>query len=258
MRVTIIGSGNVGYHLSQRLKEVGHQIVQMYSRTTTKVVRVARVVDAMPIDRFSALTGDADLYIIAVKDDAIQEVAQKMSKYLPVLARVVHTSGTVSSEVLMPYFKNNGVFYPLQSFSIARLPDFSNLPILVYAGQKEIQTSLEKFARTVSPKVYVINDEERAKLHVTAVLVNNFTNHLFAIAEDILAQENLPNEILLPLIQETVKKIEHIPAKTAQTGPAKRNDQITIQRHLQFLEKYKAYQEVYEVLSESLMEMYRK
>ena len=258
MKITIIGSGNVGYHLSQRLKEVGHTIYQIFSRKTTKVLRISRIIGANPIDNLSSLRADADLYIIAVKDDVIGLVAEKMRKKLPGDTWVVHTSGSVSSTVLAPHFNNYGVFYPLQTFSISRMADFLNIPILIDSNKELMKNKLHQLAETVSPKVYHINDEQRAKLHVTAVMVNNFTNHLYAIAEDILRKEELPMEVLIPLIQETSKKVSLFPAKDMQTGPARRGDEATIQRHLDFMDNHEEYKEVYEVLTASLKRMYDK
>ncbi len=256
MKISIIGAGNVGYHLSQRLKEVGHQISQIFSRQTNKAVRVSRIIGAVPIDNISSLQPDAQLYIIAVKDDAIATVAEKMRKKLPGNTWVVHTSGSTPSDVLAPHFNNYGVFYPLQTFSINRMADFLNIPILVDSNKELMKNRLFQLAETVSSKVYLINDEQRAKIHVTAVMVNNFSNHLYSIAEDILRKEELPMEILIPLIQETSKKISMFPAKEMQTGPAIRGDEKTIQRHLKFLEQYNGYQEVYQMMTESLQKMY--
>lgn len=258
MKITIIGSGNVGYHLSQRLKEVGHTIVQIFSRKTNKVIRISRIVGASPIDNLSSLQSGANLYIIAVKDDAIGIVAEKMRKKLSGNTWVVHTSGSVPSTVLAPHFNNYGVFYPLQTFSINRIADFLNIPILIDSNKELMKNRLLQLAETISPKVYSINDEQRAKLHVTAVMVNNFTNHLYAIAEDILRQEELPMEVLIPLIQETSNKVSLFPAKEMQTGPAARGDENTIERHLEFLDQYEQYKQVYEVLTDSLRKMYSK
>ncbi|MGK0388196.1 MAG: putative short-subunit dehydrogenase-like oxidoreductase (DUF2520 family) [Maribacter sp.] len=258
MKITIIGSGNVGYHLSQRLKEVGHTISQIFSRKTTKVLRISRIIGAIPIDNLSSLQADADLYIIAVKDDVIGLVAEKMRKKLPENTWVVHTSGSVPSTVLCPYFNNYGIFYPLQTFSISRMADFLNIPILIDSNTELMKDRLHQLAETVSPKVYHINDEQRAKLHVTAVMVNNFTNHLYAIAEDILQKEELPMEVLIPLIQETSNKVSLFPAKDMQTGPARRGDEDTIQRHLDFMGNHEEYKEIYEVLTASLKRMYEK
>ncbi len=258
MKITIIGAGNVGYHLSQRLKEVGHTISQIFSRQTNKAVRIARILEASPIDNISSLTPDANLYIIAVKDDAIGLVAEKMRKRLPGNTWVVHTSGSTPSTVLAPHFNNYGIFYPLQTFSINRLADFLNIPILIDSNKELMKNRLHQLAETVSPKVYSINDAQRAVLHVTAVMVNNFTNHLYSMAEDILRQEELPMETLIPLIQETSKKVSLFPAKEMQTGPAVRGDVDTINRHLEYLEKFEDYKKVYEVMTASLKEMHGK
>ncbi|MGB1217651.1 MAG: NAD(P)-binding domain-containing protein, partial [Saprospiraceae bacterium] len=124
MKITVIGAGNVGYHLSQRLKEMGHTIVQVFSRRTDKVLRISKIVGAEPIDNLASVNGKADLYILAVKDDAIGLVAEKLAKKLHKTAWIVHTSGATPSTILAAHFYNYGIFYPLQTFSIARMPDF--------------------------------------------------------------------------------------------------------------------------------------
>ncbi len=256
MKITIIGAGNVGYHLSQRLVEVGHVVPQIFSRQTNKAVRISRIIRANPIDNISSLQDNSNLYIIAVKDDAITSVAEKMRKRLPGNTWVVHTSGSTPSTVLAPHFNNFGIFYPLQTFSINRMADFLNIPILVDANKELMRNKLFQLAETVSPKVHFINDEQRAKVHVNAVMVNNFTNHLYSIAEDIMRKEELPMEVLIPLIQETSKKVALYPAREMQTGPAIRGDDATIQRHLEFLNGYKNYKKVYEMMTESLKKMH--
>ncbi len=257
MKITIIGAGNVGFHLSQRLVEVGHQVHQIFSRKTNKVLRIARIVNAIPIDNIASLNQISDLYIIAVKDDAIESVAEKMAKQISKYSRVVHTSGSVSSEVLAPYFSQYGVFYPLQTFSVNQMADFSNIPMLIDASTDKMKEEMLELAQTISPKCYLINDEQRAKIHVGAVMVNNFTNHLYAMVEDMMQKEELPMEVLVPLILEGAKKVAHFPAKEIQTGPAKRNDTDTIDKHRLFLEKYPNYKKVYEVLNNSILEMYK-
>ncbi len=256
MNITIIGAGNVGYHLSQRLVEVGHRIQQIFSRKTDKVIRISKIIKAEPIDNLSSVKKGADLYILAVKDDAIGSVAEKIRKKIPGNSWVVHTSGSTPSTVLEPYFENYGVFYPLQTFSMNRMAEFTDIPFLVDANKELMKERLYSLAETISPKVYRIDDEARAKIHVSAVFVNNFTNHLYAIAEDMLRSEELPIEVISPLIQETAKKIRFHSPQTVQTGPAVRGDEATIQRHLEYLEKFPKYKEVYELLTGSIGGMY--
>ena len=256
MKITIIGSGNVGTHLAKRLFEKGHSIVQIFSRNIENAAELAQQVNAESICDLSELLESTEIIIIAVKDDVIEEISKAIN-FENVL--IVHTSGGTSSAVLVRQLKRPvllrlrfGIFYPLQSFSKVKSVDFEKLPICIDANNEEDLNLLEILAQSICPNVYRINDKERAILHVCAVMVNNFTNHLFAMADDILKQENLTLDILKPLILETVKKIENHPPKQMQTGPAIRNDEKTIDNHLQFLDKYPDYQLVYKLLSDSI------
>ncbi len=256
MKITIIGSGNVGTHLAKRLFEKGHSIVQIFSRNIENAAELAQQVNAESICDLSELLESTEIIIIAVKDDVIEEISKAIN-FENVL--IVHTSGGTSSAVLVRQLKQPvllrlrfGIFYPLQSFSKVKSVDFEKLPICIDANNEEDLNLLETLAQSICPNVYRINDKERAILHVCAVMVNNFTNHLFAMADDILKQENLTLDILKPLILETVKKIENHPPKQMQTGPAIRNDEKTIDNHLQFLDKYPDYQLIYKLLSDSI------
>jgi len=173
----------------------------------------------------------ADLYVIAVFDDAIA----KVSAQLPFENRlVVHTSGSVSLDALDK--KNRkGSFYPLQTFSKKAEVDFSQIPIFLESENETDFELLEKVAEVISNKVYKINSEQRKALHVSAVFVNNFVNHLYQIGNEICVENKVPFEVLKPLILETANKVMRLSPKEAQTGPAIRNDKQTIASHLDFL-----------------------
>ncbi len=258
MKIVLIGAGNVGYHLGQRLVEVGHQVVQVFSRTTTKAVRLARLLESSPVDILNSVIWTADIYIIAVKDDAIREVAEKLSQRLPQRALVVHTSGSTPISVFEGLFDNYGLLYPLQTFSVARIADFTSIPIFVAGNIDENRDTLFHFAETLSPNVYHIEEEKRPYLHLTAVMVNNFTNHLYTIASDILKDKNIPKEAILPLIQETAKKVLFHEPEDVQTGPAARGDEKVIEKHLSLLSTFPEAQEIYKHLSASIKERKNK
>lgn len=258
MKITIIGTGNVAFHLGKILKEKGQTVAQIVGRNAEKTAWLASVLETDFTTNFSEINLESDLYIIAVSDDAIAEIAEKLAQVLD-NQLVVHTSGSIPSIVLQPYFKNFGTLYPLQTFSVNSKPDFSEIPIFVNATPQYNTVFLEKIARILSPKVHELADEKRVVLHVAAVFVNNFANHLFAIADEISTLENLPFDVLKPLIRETIRKIENNNPSEVQTGPAKRGDQITIQKHLDFLKKQTPqYLGVYEVLSDSILKKFTK
>jgi predicted short-subunit dehydrogenase-like oxidoreductase (DUF2520 family) len=254
-KIALIGSGNVGYHLVNRFQERKVRVLQVFTRDIAKAQSISASTNVPYITDLQALTQEADCYIIAVKDDSIAAVAEKMSHVLPKNVLVVHTSGGTPSMILAPFFERFGSFYPFQTFSIQKKPNFSTIPICIDAAYEADILFLTKLAKKISPKVHHITDAQRGILHVAAVFVNNFTNHLFAIGEAIATKNDLPFDLLKPLILETVEKITIHSPKTVQTGPAIRGDAKTIQRHLDFLEGNHAdFVDVYKVLTDSIRE----
>ncbi|MGB0880997.1 MAG: Rossmann-like and DUF2520 domain-containing protein [Polaribacter sp.] len=224
--VVIIGNGNVATHLMNAfLKADTVSVTQINSRKLAKIPK-------------------ADITIIAVSDDAIETVSSKITNSF-----VVHTSGSVSLNAL----KNKGrkgVFYPLQTFSKNKEINFSEVPFCLEAENKNDYALLETLAKSIGKKIYSINSEQRKALHIAAVFVNNFTNHLYKIGNDICNEHHISFEILHPLIKETVAKIETLSPKKAQTGPAIRNDTKTIKNHLTLLNEHQ--QKIYKILTESI------
>lgn len=244
IRIAILGGGNVATHLASafnKTKEVS--LVQVYARKIEQITSLKPNVGI--IDNLDLLI-DADVYIIAVSDDAITEVSSKINKKNSL---TVHTSGSVSLESLRNQGRK-GVFYLLQSFSKDKEVNFNEIPFCLEATNEEDLTTLKTIAKSIGKKIYSINSEQRKIIHVAAVFVNNFTNHFYKIGEDICKEHLVPFEILQPLIQETAKKIVSLNPEVAQTGPAKRNDQKTIQNHLSLLNKEQ--QEIYQLITKSI------
>lgn len=250
--ITIIGSGNVGFHLAQVLFQADYIIPQIFSRNLDKATVLAQKVSAQPIDNLSQLNTISDLYILAIPDQSIEVVAKTLHTLLPPSAFVVHTSGATSSEVFAPFFQRYGVFYPLQSFSITKAVDFSTLSICVHAQQAADLAALTSLGQDLSKNCYPIDDAQRATLHVAAVFANNFSNYLFHIAAQLLKESAIDFALLQPLIQETARKIAQHPPATMQTGPAIRGDQNTIQQHLSQLEDHQDWQAIYTLLSDGI------
>ena len=251
IRVSIIGSGNVAQHLIQAFgKTTGIELVQVFARN------VASVSHLMPIDKITSDFNElksVDLTIISVTDDAIADV----SKALPFSNQfAVHTSGSLAMEAL-DNKNRQGVFYPLQTFSKLKAVDFKTIPICLEAQNEKDFQMLETVAKSISDSVYEINSEQRKALHVAAVFVSNFVNHLYQIGNDICIENNLPFDILKPLIQETANKILTLPPNEAQTGPAKRKNTQTINAHLNFL-KDANQKEIYRMLTKSIIDNGKK
>jgi predicted short-subunit dehydrogenase-like oxidoreductase (DUF2520 family) len=245
IRITLIGSGNVAQHLIKAFtKSELVEIAQVFSR---KKESLSSIIDYEKIvDNYDDLT-ETDLYIIAVSDKAISDV----SKQLPFQNRiVVHTSGAASLDVLDA--KNRkGVFYPLQTFSKKKDLDFSTIPVCLEAENTFDFRVLETVAKSISNAVFAINSDQRKALHVAAVFVNNFTNHLYQIGQEICEEHQVPFEVLRPLIQETAEKINTLDPIDAQTGPAKRKDSTTIDAHLQYLTNENQ-KNIYKILTQSI------
>jgi predicted short-subunit dehydrogenase-like oxidoreductase (DUF2520 family) len=255
MKITIIGTGNVAYHLGKRFKEKGFEIAEIVGRNTENGGKLATQFQTKFQKNYKKIKTNSDLYIVAVSDSAIETVAKSITQSLD-NQLVVHTSGSIPSTVLQPHFKHFGSFYPLQSFSLNSQPDFEKIPIFINATPPQYFTDfLKNIALKISPNVYELSDEKRVVLHVAAVFVNNFTNHLFTIGEKILEPEGLPFDILKPLILETVNKIQQHKPHEMQTGPARREDWVTIEKHLAYLSEKAPplYFDLYSTLTESIL-----
>ena len=247
--VIILGFGNVGSHLCTALGESHNiSINQIYNRSKFKL---SPEFDHIPITTKLSEIKNADVFIIAVSDDVIDT----FSSSLPLKNKlVVHTSGSVALTRISDR-NRRGVLYPLQTFSKDRSVDFKDIPICIEAENPEDLKTLKKIGQELSNKVVEINSEERGRLHLAAVFVNNFVNYLYSIGQDMLAIDELPFDLLRPLIIETAKKTETLAPNDAQTGPAFRNDKKTIEKHLHLLAD-SPHKRLYEYLTEVIQEKY--
>lgn len=250
--IVLIGAGKVAHALGKRLHETGYRISAIWSRSQSKAESLAQLLSSSGSTLFSEIPRDADLYLLLVSDQAIETVAQQLSKVLPSQALVLHSSGATPSTILAPYFDRYGVFYPLQTFSPGRELDFTRIPLCLHTARTEDYAEVEKIARTLSSSVYAVSDRQRLQLHLAAVFVNNFTNYLQFIAQELVQEHELPGELLLPLLEETIEKLQELPPSEAQTGPALRQDEVTIKRHLALLQEHPRWQELYQLLSEGI------
>ncbi|MDR2221925.1 MAG: DUF2520 domain-containing protein [Flavobacteriaceae bacterium] len=243
--ITILGSGKVAHQLILKILEQDKLCLQqIYARNPSKVNHLVN--NNIITSDFNQLK-PADIFIIAVSDDAIAEVSNQIT--IP-NQLVVHTSGTTPIDRLSKH-ERRGVFYMLQTFSLDKEVDFSEIPYCLEATTKEDFAIMEHLALQFSERVYNINSQQRKSLHLAAVFVNNFTNHLYALGEDICKENEVPFEILKPLILETADKINYLSPKEAQTGPAIRGDQSTINKHLLLLQDANKKQ-LYELLTKSI------
>ena len=251
IKVVLLGAGNVAQHLIKAFeKSPSIELLQVWARTTHEI---ESLVSKTKITTDIQALVTADVYIIAVSDKAIEEVSNQLSAKN---ALVVHTSGSLGLNVLSSHARA-GVFYPLQTFSKHLKVDFSTIPICLEATTSADLELLKQIAGSISKSVHFITSEQRKALHIAAVFVCNFVNHLYQQGEVICKENNLDFALLKPLIQETAHKILELSPAEAQTGPAKREDMKTIENHLQFITDAKQ-RAIYTLMTQSIIDYGKK
>lgn len=231
-KTTIIGTGRVATHLHRALTLQGLDVTQVNPRT----------LDNLPTD--------SDIYLLAVSDNAIPQVAERIKGVAGIVA---HTSGTTPITVLQGCGTSQGVFYPLQTFSKEKALDYSRIPFFIEGSDSATEATLIELASQISQTVVKADSNRRKKLHIAAVFVCNFTNHLYTLASQYMEANSLDFNLLLPLIEETVAKLHSLPPDEAQTGPAIRRDTNTINAHLDELTSHPHIKEIYKTLSDSII-----
>ncbi len=242
MDICVIGSGNVACHLTQAFRQ--------HSENDCNTV-----VDCINPRTLENLPDSADVYLIAVSDRAIESVANRMRDVNGIVA---HTSGSVNIEVLNGIGSAQGVFYPLQTFSKDSAIDYSGIPVFVEGSDPMAVESLKKTAGLFTGKIFTADSKLRSQLHLAAVFACNFTNRLFDIADTLLRQSGLDLDVVMPLIRQTIEKIEKLPPHLSQTGPAQRGDLSICRKHLDMLADNKEFQRIYAIMTESIMKDHNK
>ncbi len=253
-KIAILGAGNVAWHLAPALEDAGHVITEVYARDIQKAMEITeRVYSAEPKDDLDFSESQAEVFILAVKDSAISELADQV--ILPEGSILVHTSGTMSLEILgYSSASYTGIFYPIQSFTKDRKIDMDEVPFLVESEDEATLQKLKKIAKSLSPLVYQVRSTNRKAIHVAAVFASNFTNHMIRIAEEIMKRQGLDFDMMKPLIIETISKSLQLGAKKAQTGPAIREDYETLEEHHRFLAYNEQLAEIYRLISQDIMD----
>lgn len=255
-KIAILGTGNVAWHLSRALENAGHVITHLYDRDISKAKKFG-------LDFFNAAIGDstdlrsvdASLFIMAISDDAIEELAQQLK--LPPGATLVHTSGTVPLNALgYAQTQRIGVFYPVQTFSKGKHISIENIPICIEGESLQTLVLLRELAESLSQSIYELESGQRKVIHLSAVFACNFTNHMFTIAKGILEENQLEFEILKPLIVETLNKSFEIGPENAQTGPAIRGDMETLNKQFESLANDPGLAEIYRRISQNIIDFY--
>lgn len=264
MKISIIGTGNVGWHLAHALEEAGHWICEVYSRKYENAAKLAAVLyDTDAITSLDFSESNAEIIILSVSDNALNEVMEQL--VLPPNIILVNTSGTITLaelqklvEIYSDVLIRTGIFYPLQSFSKNLLMDYADIPFCVESREKEVEKILIDLAETISTQVKILNSYERLIYHIAAVFASNFTNQLITMSHDIVVNESLNFDLLKPLIRTTIEKalLAQDPAD-ALTGPARRGDYQTIDKHLDYLEETDLdFTQVYRLMTEKIQKQY--
>jgi predicted short-subunit dehydrogenase-like oxidoreductase (DUF2520 family) len=248
MKIVIVGSGNVAESLAQAIAEAeGLELVQVFARNEERGRKVAELAHS---EWSNTSLAEADLYLISVSDNAVAGCAKEL--HIPQNAVIAHTAGCCPMESLAPH-THRAVFYPFQTFSVGRKVDFSKGYIFVEGATDHALQCVEKVAHALTPKVLPADSARRAVIHLSGVFACNFANAMYANAAEVLAKEGLPFDIVAPVIEETAKKVIEVkdPA-TTQTGPARRGDSQTLERHRKMLAEEPQRRDIYDKISEDI------
>lgn len=249
--IVLVGAGNLATNLAKALYRKGFRIAQVYSRTLESAKALADKVEAEYTTDLLELSVEAQLYIVSLKDAVLDGLLPQMVAGRR-KALWVHTAGSIPMDIWKGLADRYGVFYPMQTFSKQREVDFSEIPVFVEGNSPEDTRFLKDVASALSHRVYEADSEQRKNLHLAAVFACNFTNHMYALAAGLLEKYQLPFDVLLPLIDETARKVHKLSPQQAQTGPAVRYDENVINHHLQMLADNPRLQAIYKTLSESI------
>ncbi len=250
-KVAILGSGNLAWHLARAFEDAGHFITEIYSRRLSSGRELAKqLYDTEVVKSLDLSKSEAEIFILAVSDDSIVEVAEKLK--IPSYGILAHTSGSVPLQSLGGIHENIGIFYPLQTFTAGITVDLQQVPICIEAKHRSSEKILYQLGRSISREVYQIHSEDRKLLHLAAVFACNFSNHMLSISQDILEHHDIDFGMLHPLIVETINKALSVGPYGSQTGPALRGDEQTQKQHLKALNYQPEFRKIYKILSRHL------
>lgn len=250
--IVIIGAGNLATHLTLALHASGFHIAQIFSQTVASASTLARLIDAPYTTETDAIKNDADIYIFAIKDNALANFLIKTrlkDRFL------VHTAGSLPLSIFETYSTKCGVFYPMQTFSKERPVNFSKIPVFIEASDRTSLDTLSLLGKKLGCNVTPLNSEKRKQLHLAAIFAVNFSNHMAALSEQLLLDAGLDFSLMHPLIMEGAKKITQMSPKDAQTGPAVRYDTNIIEEHAALLERHPKMQALYKAISKSIHQL---
>ncbi len=249
-KITVVGAGNVATHLALALKGCGYEICAVFSRTSTAADLLAHKVGAIPLTDIKLLPA-SDAFIYCVKDDVLRDIACTVSAMHP-KALHIHTSGSTPINVFAAECAHYGVAYPLQTFTKSAVLDLSEVTCFIEADNSGTLVKIRHLLSGIMGRICELDSDGRLRLHTAAVFACNFVNHCYSIAETLLSESGLPFEVLLPLVDETARKVHEMSPVMAQTGPAVRYDMTIIQKHMHLLSKKPLLREIYGLMSRSI------
>ncbi len=254
LKISLVGTGRAATQVGRRLLQRGCRVVQVFGRDAQKTASLAAELIAQPVFEFEKLEPSADLFILAVSDAAIAEVAENLRATCPAAA-AIHLSGATDRAAIAQFFgERTAVVWPVHSFSINEKPDWREIPLILETGDDpEAARLFERLAKKLSPKITRASGADRGKLHLAATVANNFSNHLMALVEAFLEKDGLPFDPIRHIFLETAQKIQTASPLNLQTGPASRGDLKTLERHLDILKMEPGLAEVYRVLTDSIL-----
>ena len=245
--ILLIGSGNIATHLALNIDKEKYNIVQVFGRSIENTELLANkinsdwTIDASKIEK-------ADITIIAINDDSIKNILTSLPNN-----PTVHTSGSTNIDVFKGYFEDYGVLYPLQTFNKDVDLNLKTVPFFIEANNQRFQRNLHELSNSFSKNTHLLDSHKRKQLHIAAVFACNFSNHMFVIAKNLVEKENINYSVLLPLIQQTLSKIENLNPQDTQTGPAIRNDNLIMQEHINSIKKDNL-KEIYYLISQNIIQ----
>lgn len=253
MRIVMIGAGNVATHICKALAGKDCSLAQVWSRSWESASELASLTGCEPVTSFDKVVRDADIYIITVVDSALDSVVGRLCAECH-KGVFVHTAGTMPMQVFEGRAEHYGVMYPMQTFTKRKQLDFKVIPCFVEASDTDTLNVIKRFASLLSDNVYELSGDDRRWLHVAAVFACNFSNACCAMASHILKEHGLDFSVMLPLVDETMRKLHSLSPEEAQTGPAVREDYNVMGRHLEMLGGDEKLRQVYDMMSKIIIE----
>lgn len=251
MKIAMVGAGRVSTHLATALKRAGHDVAEVYSRTHESALRVARSVGAKPLTDIDSLARDAEAIIVSVSDSALPTLLPRLCKGRE-RSVLIHTAGSMPMSVFQGLAPHHGVLYPMQTFSLDRAIDWASVPLFIEHNDERARTVVQALATSLSGSVTELPSDRRRHLHLAAVWACNFVNHCYDVAAMVLERQGLDFSVMLPLIDETARKVHQLPPRQAQTGPAVRLDDNVIRAQAHLMDHNPLLRDLYERLSLSI------